>query len=348
MNEKSATQMFYTTTAYLFGSNPEIRRELAKKMGKKHTSSDIALYSYEKQFLLEIVDPIQYPTKPLVLFQTANMLDVPIVILSPSGPDASTGEFALLLEALGIEHGVVAVVHSNEYVNINDLKDRFSRIFKELFISRYRFIEVNLENNDHIVKLRDIIHKISLQIYKTEKSKQEVSKVEVDHVFPVKGIGTVILGRVRSGKISKGSRVLVLTTQRTCIVKSIQINDIDYNSASFGSRVGLALRGILPKDVRRGYILTSDLDGWVIRNKIKIKLKTVPFAKLPEVGKTRHIVIGLQAIPAVVSSIKAKTNNEYLMDLELTQEVVFRMQDRLILIDLNDKPKTIGYAFIVE
>ncbi|MHA1303676.1 MAG: elongation factor Tu, partial [Candidatus Heimdallarchaeaceae archaeon] len=69
--------MTETVCAYLLGSNPQIRQEVAKQLGKKGIVSDIALYNYAKDFTLQVVDPVRYPDKALTLFQTIFMADVP-------------------------------------------------------------------------------------------------------------------------------------------------------------------------------------------------------------------------------------------------------------------------------
>ena len=54
-----------TVCAYLLGSEPSTRENLARQLGKKGTSSDVCLYNYDKDFTLEVVDPLRYPDKPL-------------------------------------------------------------------------------------------------------------------------------------------------------------------------------------------------------------------------------------------------------------------------------------------
>jgi selenocysteine-specific translation elongation factor len=93
-----------TVCAYLLGSEPATRENLARQLGKKGTSSDVCLYNYDKDFTLEVVDPLRYPEKPLAMFQTIFMTDVPIVLIPITGPDIHTAEFGLLLESLGFEN----------------------------------------------------------------------------------------------------------------------------------------------------------------------------------------------------------------------------------------------------
>ncbi len=84
----------------------------------------------------------------------------------------------------------------------------------------------------------------------------EGCRVDVDKVFPVTGVGTVALGFVTKGKVSVHDK-LMLPSGAEVSVKSIQSNDVDVESAGIGTRVGLALKGVKPEDVRKGDILSK-------------------------------------------------------------------------------------------
>lgn len=81
-------------------------------------------------------------------------------------------------------------------------------------------------------------------------------RIDIDHAFPVKGIGTVALGIVTSGTV-KVHDSLYCTSGKQVSVKSIQAQDVDIQEAGQGTRVGLALKGAEPEDLEKGDLLLS-------------------------------------------------------------------------------------------
>ena len=338
--------MSTTICAYLLGSNLELREKLAKQLGKKATCSDICLYSYDKEFSLEIVDPLRYPDKPLVLFQTILMADVPVILITSEGIDIHTGEFGILLDALKFTNGIVAIVHEDTYINIEEISENFRKLFGNMLIKDFLVVDVDLSKGESLTNLKNNIVKQYAKRPQRIWGEKEQSRVDVDHVFPVTGVGTVILGRLRSGKINKGETLHVFPSKRNTVLRSIQINDINHNEAEEEQRVGLALRGLLPKDVERGFILTNNV-SWIITSELEINLEIAPYSKLPEEGKTRHLVVGLQVTPVTIlscSPLKEQQKDTYKIKLKLEREIVLAKDEPIFLIDLNGKPKTIGYC----
>jgi GTPase len=85
--------------------------------------------------------------------------------------------------------------------------------------------------------------------------------VLVDHVFPVKGIGTVILGIVKQGEVHSGQMLEITgyeSAVKKVIIRSIQKHDRTFKVAYEGDRVGLALKGnISPRDISRDNIIVT-------------------------------------------------------------------------------------------
>ncbi|TFH30558.1 MAG: hypothetical protein E4G98_01830 [Promethearchaeota archaeon] len=82
-------------------------------------------------------------------------------------------------------------------------------------------------------------------------------KVLVDHVFPVKGIGMVLLGLVTSGIVRAGEMYDLAPVQNKVILRSIQKFDRDFKEAFVGDRVGLALKGLKSPDLDRNTVFCS-------------------------------------------------------------------------------------------
>ncbi len=339
--------MSETVCAYLLGSDPEVRQIIAKQLGKKGVSSDIALYNYAKDFTLQIVDPLRYPDKALTIFETIFMTDVPVIILPQSGPDVYTGEFVLLLSALGYTNGIFVFPNEGYYMPLLELEKKIKKLFKGLLAQDYPILEIDFAKGETFNKLRDMIREQSKKAPRFNFANSGDSRVDIDHVFPVTGIGTVILGRVRAGKVIKGEQMHVFPSKRVCTIRSIQINDVDFKEAVTGTRVGLALKGLLTKDVERGYLLSNNTT-WNISNEITVTMELMPYAAEPEVGKSRHIICGLQASPVKITKCETIDADKkiYSLSLKLEKELVFHTNEIALLIDLNGKPKTVGRCTI--
>jgi translation elongation factor EF-Tu-like GTPase len=70
-----------------------------------------------------------------------------------------------------------------------------------------------------------------------------------EDVFTISGRGSVIAGKILSGRVRIGDRVLASTadTSQSCTVTAVQIGSELVNDAESGATVGLLLRGFDPK-----------------------------------------------------------------------------------------------------
>jgi selenocysteine-specific translation elongation factor len=88
----------------------------------------------------------------------------------------------------------------------------------------------------------------------TVTQKEEPVRIDIDKAFPVKGVGTVVLGVVTRGTLRQHDR-LFHTSGREALVRSIQSQDEDVESAGRGTRVGISLKDIDHKEIEKGDLL---------------------------------------------------------------------------------------------
>ena len=95
-----------------------------------------------------------------------------------------------------------------------------------------------------------------------DKIKEEMDKLTVisndgqaemviDHCFDVKGVGTVILGKVTNGKIKQYDNLKLYPAGIDVLIKSIQMHDDPVTESICPARVGLAVKGAKPEEVGR-------------------------------------------------------------------------------------------------
>ena len=113
-------------------------------------------------------------------------------------------------------------------------------------------------------------------------------RVDLDHAFPVKGIGSVALGIVTKGTL-KVHDELHYSSGKMASVKSIQSQDVDVPSAGFGTRVGVALKGIEHSEIEKGDLLTKEKVAKT--DSISATIEVSPMAKEEIAAGIRHLFV---------------------------------------------------------
>lgn len=257
-------------------------REVAKELGKKGTSSDITLYNAVRDgHALTIVEPTQFPEKFPPLLYAVAMSDR--VVFAVPGLNREVAETAATLEMLERP----TAVRLGEAVGADELRRALRGSSLEA---------LPMEPLDP-ARLRTECDAWTAPV------RAGPTRVAIDHVFPVKGVGTVALGVVRQGTLSAHDRLRLYPTESVVEVRSIQVHDVDVREATCGERVGVALKGVEPETVDRGALLAPEGS-----------LATSPTVSGPltrsryyrgnlAVGLQLQLLAGLQLVPARVVAL---------------------------------------------
>jgi selenocysteine-specific translation elongation factor len=163
-------------------------------------------------------------------------------------------------------------------------------------------------------------------------SKDGTVKISIDHCFDVKGVGTVILGKVTQGKVKTYDNLKLLPKGSDVLIKSIQMHDDPVDEAVSPARVGLSVKGITPDDVQRGDMLCMP-DSIQTSQEITLDYVQNAFFKGELAENQMFLVnIGLQIRPAKIISTKP-------MKLSLGKPAVFEKND--ICVVLKPESQTI-------
>jgi len=258
-------------------------KNLADFVGKGTTEGSI---NFSTRKIEDKIITGLYPNSLNDKFYTAAeiMLICDQILLSTADIDQTFGE--LLIASSLLDKHII-------FTNDNDI----SKFLAGIKLSSYE--TANKE---------EIIHKI-LAIKK--ESGNSNPRVDIDHAFPVKGIGTVVLGIVTSGKIKMHDE-MYHSSGKQINIKSIQSQDVDIQEADTGTRVGLALKGLEHSEIEKGDILTKEKVER--KGSIKAELKIADLAKEKiEKGKKYLIVSNLSHSDVTVEEIN---NNNAVLKLE--------------------------------
>lgn len=114
----------------------------------------------------------------------------------------------------------------------------------------------------------------------------------IDNCLLVPGRGTVVIGTLKRGTVNKNDRVELIGFDEhiTTSVGDIQVFKKSVTSAKAGENVGLLLRGIKPKLVRKGMILCP-INTLKLNNCFKA---TIYFLSRGEGGRSKPIMSNYQ------------------------------------------------------
>lgn len=126
----------------------------------------------------------------------------------------------------------------------------------------------------------------------------ERTLIYIDRVFAVKGVGTVALGFILSGTVSIHDQLRPIPgpSDLRADVKGIQVNDVDFESAGRGLRVGLSLRGVEPKDLERSHWL--DDGSFAVSEAPSFDFVKSPFYRQEIASRDLHIQLPGEIVPA--------------------------------------------------
>ena len=276
---------------------------IANDFGKKGTVTDLTVYDRKESDIIRTwVVPNGFPEKIQPLLQAINIAEY--VIFYVASLDRYTGEQIIALDMLNKKNGILS--HSYEVD-----ENRLQSMIKGTVLQNYRKID-SPNIKEELIKLPPVSNDGSAQIV-------------IDHSFDVKGVGTVVLGKVLQGTINQYDNLKHLPSGTDVMLKSIQMHDDDVKQAVCPARVGLSLKGIKPDEVGRGDIITSD-ESFEIKHELEIDFKQSPFYK-GEISENQMCLvnIGLQVKAAKFSSISP-------VKLILDKPVVCRKNEICLLI----------------
>jgi len=278
-------------------------QSIANDFGKKGTVTDLTLYDKKESDIIRTwVAPSGFPDKIQPLFQAINLAEY--VILYLGSLDKFTGEQIVALDLLRKKEGFLSHTYDVDENNLTSL-------IKGTVVERYKKLESPT--------LREELNKLQ------PLSKEGKTKIVIDHCFDVKGVGTVVLGKVISGKVKQYDNLKLLPSGAEAMVKSIQMHDDNVDEAISPARVGLSLKGVKPEEVSRGDILCED-DSISVKSEIELDFKQTPYYK-GEISENQMclVSIGLQIKAAKFSSVNP-------VKLKLDKPAVCDQKDTCIIL----------------
>jgi elongation factor 1-alpha len=203
-----------------------------------------------------------------------------LVIAADQGPTHITKEHLGIMMAMDLP--VLVVLSKIDIVS----KERVEEVQREIFdllklVGRIPYSVKNRQDadfvaenmNQHLVPFilaspvtgegLDILDRLfyDLKIPSRENDSLKPFMMYIDKIYSVLGVGTVVSGTVRQGKVRKGDELLIgpLSSGKFVPVslKTIEMHHFRKDSAEVGEVVGISISGVQIEDLRRGMIICN-------------------------------------------------------------------------------------------
>jgi elongation factor 1-alpha len=197
----------------------------------------------------------------------ASQADAAILVCScKDGVQSQTKEHVFLSRTLGINQLIISI---NKMDEVNYDKARYDTVKADLStllkMVGYKpddisFIPTSAFKGDNLAKPSENTKwytgptlLASLDTLKVpEKPVTLPLRIPVQDSYTISGIGTVPVGRVETGKMKPGDKIIFMPAKAVGEVKSIEMHHQEVKEAVPGDNIGWNVRGVEKKDIRRG------------------------------------------------------------------------------------------------
>lgn len=207
----------------------------------------------------------------------ASQADAGVLVVSANpgdGVQAQTKEHVFLARTLGVNQLIVYInkmdMAKYEQKRFEEVKSQVSALLKTVgyklegitFVPGASLVGDNLVNKSQNMPWytggKTLLETLDT-LKEPEKPTQLPLRLPIQDVYKITGIGVVPVGRVETGVMKVGDKVIVVPAREgkgvTGEVKSIEMHHEPMEKAEPGDNIGFNIRGIGEKDIARGDVL---------------------------------------------------------------------------------------------
>ncbi len=224
-----------------------------------------------KKYYITIIDAPGHRDFVKNMITGASQADAAILVVSAKkgeGVQAQTREHAYLLWILGVRQ-IIVTINKMDDSTVNYSKARFEEVKAEtekllrrlgFDTTKIPFIPTSGWMGDNVVKKSEktpwytgptLFEAFDL-LMSPEKPLDKPLRIPVEDVYNIRGVGVVPVGRVESGVLKPGDKIIFQPIGETGEVKSIEMHHEKLERAEPGDNIGFNVKGIEFRKLKRG------------------------------------------------------------------------------------------------
>ena len=243
-----------------------------------------------------------------------------LVCAAKEGVQSQTKEHVFLARTLGIKQLIIAL---NKMDEVNFDKARYDAVKAELVTllkmvgykpDDMHFIPTSAFKGDNLAKPSEntkwysgptLLAALDL-LEVPEKPTSLPLRIPVQDSYTISGIGTVPVGRVETGKMRPGDKVIFMPAKAVGEVKSIEMHHQEIKEALPSDNIGWNVRGVEKKDIRRGDVCGHPDKPPVVAEEFTAQIVVLQHPSAIAAGYTPVIHCHTAQVAATITAILKK------------------------------------------
>ena len=292
---------------------------------------DLAFQKFETpKYFFTLIDAPGHRDFIKNMITGASEADAAVLVLSAKegetdtaiAPGGQAREHAFLLKTLGVSQLIVAINKMDDSKFSEDAynaaKTKGEGLVKSVGykLENVPFVPVSGWTGDNLVKKSDNMPwykgKTLLESFddftNPEKPTGKPLRVPIQDVYSITGVGTVPVGRVETGTMKPGQKIVVMPSGAQGEIKSIETHHTEMPSAEAGDNIGFNLRGIEKKDIKRGDVLGDPADPPKVAKEFKAQIIVIHHPTAISPGYTPVMHAHTAQVAATITEFVSKIN----------------------------------------
>jgi len=232
-----------------------------------------------KKYFFTIIDAPGHRDFVKNMITGASQADAAILVVSARKGEVEAGmslegqtrEHALLARTMGINQLIVAVnkmdateppYSEKRYKEIVEVLSKFLKSIG-YDVSKIPFIPVSAWTGENLIErspnmpwYKGPVLAEALDLLEVpSKPIEKPLRLPIQDVYSISGVGTVAVGRVETGVLKTGDRVVIMPPGLVAEAKSIETHHVRMEKAEPGDNIGVNLKGVEKKDLKRGDVI---------------------------------------------------------------------------------------------
>ncbi|HXV39189.1 MAG TPA: translation elongation factor EF-1 subunit alpha [Nitrosopumilaceae archaeon] len=292
---------------------------------------DLAFQKFESaKYFFTLIDAPGHRDFIKNMITGASEADCAVLVLSAKegetdtavAPGGQAREHAFLLRTLGVGQLIVAInkMDDSNYSEqaFKVAKDKAEKLIKSVGykLENVPIIPVSGWKGDNLVKKSPNMPwwtgKTMLETFDDfklpEKPTGKPLRIPIQDVYTITGVGTVPVGRVETGTVKAGQKIIVMPAGVPGEIKTIETHHTQMESAEAGDNIGFNLRGVDKKDIKRGDVIGTPDNPPNVAKEFRAQIIVIhhPTALAP--GYTPVMHAHTAQVAATIVAFEAKIN----------------------------------------